>query len=224
MLHSNLKIVSITVCRKGSVRVPNKTWEKIGDKSLLDIKVSQLKKVSYLSDVIVGSNDDNVEQFCKETNTTFIRRPEYFCNESKCTPNDMIKNMLSYIDADVILWAHLTNPFINEKHYSEAIEIFLNNNKKYDSLFSAVQMKEHFWNTDKTPLNHNPYSSVHVVAKDLQPIYKQNGGIFIQHKDSMETHGRFIGDQPFMYVMGEMEGWDLDYTWQIEAARRFKFE
>lgn len=219
-----MKIVSITVCRKGSVRIPNKTWEKINGKSLIERKIDQLKNVSLINQVIVGSNDSEVSELCNDKSVTYIERPEYFCNESKCTPNEMIKNMLSYVDADIIVWAHLTNPFINEMHYSNAIELFLNNQKEYDSLFSVVELKEHFWNSDKMPINHDPWSKVHVVAKDLQPVYKQNGGIFIQYKKDMLSHGRFVGNNPLMYVMDEKEGWDLDYPWQIEAARSFGLE
>jgi CMP-N-acetylneuraminic acid synthetase len=214
-----MKIVSITVTRKDSVRIPNKAQQKINSHTLLERKVIQLKKVKYLNQIIIGSNDEKILNFCKKYDVTFVKRDEKFCNEELTTPNEMIKNMLNYVNADVVVWSHLTNPFISEFHYNEAINIFLKNKKKNDSLFSVSEQKVHFWSQKKEPINHNPFGNKHVVARDLPSIYKQNGGIFIRHKNEMLKDGRFIGNKPFMYIMDEITGWDLDYRWQLEAAR-----
>ena len=42
----------------------------------------------------------------------------------------------------------------------------------------------------------------------------------------MIKDGRFIGKTPFMYTMSEIQGWDLDYPWQLDLARtlvKFKY-
>jgi len=213
------KVVGVIVCRKGSKRITNKTWSEINGKSLLEIKINQLKKVKILDEIIVGSNDENVEDFCKSKNITFIKRDDYYCDESKCTANEMIKNILSFIDSDIVLWAHLTNPFIDETHYENALITYEKNIENFDSVFSVSELKEHFWNTNKEPINHNPWSEKHIVAKNLSPLYKQNGGIFIRSKKDMENDGRFIGNKPYMFVMNEKDGWDLDYSWQLDFAK-----
>lgn len=215
-----MKIVSITVARKNSIRIPFKTHQKIGNHTLLERKIIQLRKVKNLDQVIIGSNDHEVFNLCKKYEVKFIERPNKFCNEKLSTPNEMIKNMLSYVDADIILWAHLTNPFISEIHYNKAINIFLKKRKKFDSLFSATEQKVHFWDHNKKPLNHKPFANKHVVARNLPPIYKQNGGIFVRYKSDMLRDGRFIGNRPFMYIMDDVAGWDIDYPWQLEAARQ----
>lgn len=213
------KVVGVIVCRKGSKRITNKTWSEINGKSLLEIKINQLKKVKILDKIIVGSNDENVEDFCKSKNIKFIKRDDYYCDESKCTANEMIKNILSFIDGDIVLWAHLTNPFIDETHYENALIMYEKNIENFDSVFSVSELKEHFWDTNKEPINHNPWSEKHIVAKNLSPLYKQNGGIFIRSKKDMENDGRFIGNKPNMFVMNEKDGWDLDYSWQLDFAK-----
>jgi CMP-N-acetylneuraminic acid synthetase len=35
----------------------------------------------------------------------------------------------------------------------------------------------------------------------------------------MEADGRFIGDNPYMYVMSEQAGWDIDEQWQLDFAQ-----
>ena len=131
----------------------------------------------------------------------------------------MVKNMLQYVDAEIILWAHATNPFIDHKIYTDAIKIFKKSIFNYDSLFSVSTLKNHFWDDKKRPINHNPFSKKHVIASELKPIFSQNGGIFIRFKKDMIKDGRFVGKKPAMFRMNEIQGWDLDHPWQLEMAR-----
>lgn len=211
-----MKTLAIIVCRKDSQRIPNKTWRQINGKSLLQIKIEQLRRVPSLDGIVVGSNCELVEDYCKNIKIDFIRRPDYYCDEQKCNANNMIKNMLEYVECDVVLWAHLTNPFIDHIHYQESLDIFMNG--KHDSVFSASEIRSHMWSNDGQPINHDPWSSVHKPARDLKPLYRQNGGIFVRHKEQMQADGRFIGDSPYMYVMTEKHGWDIDEQWQLDFA------
>ena len=212
-----MKILGIIVCRKDSRRLPDKTWKSFQGKSLLENKISQLSRVPSLDGLVVGSNCERVSKFCKDNNVNFVPREDYYCDETKCTANEMIKDMLSKVDCDVILWAHLTNPFITAEHYEEAIQLY--KSQKKDSVFSVSEIKTHLWNSQQQPINHDPWSTNHTVAADLEPYYKQNGGIFIRSKIDMESDGRFIGDNPYMYVMSEQAGWDIDEQWQLGFAQ-----
>ncbi|MDB4070124.1 hypothetical protein N9518_03445 [Candidatus Pelagibacter sp.] len=221
-----MKIAAIIVSRKGSKRILHKSKKKILNKNLVERKIIQLKKVRYLDEIYLGTNDSTLKKIAKKYQIHFIKREEKFCDEKQTTANQMIKNMLSYVDADVILWAHVTNPFIDNHLYDDAIKLFKKNIKKFDSLFSSTALKNHFWDQNEKPLNHNPFSKKHIVAKKLKPIFAQNGGIFIRFKKDMIKDGRFIGKTPFMYAMSEIQGWDLDYPWQLDLARtlvKFKY-
>lgn len=211
-----MNITGIIISRKGSTRIPNKAWETIGSTTLIERKILQLKNVKSLTEIVVGSNDEGMEPLCKKYGVRFVKREEQFCDEVSTTPNDMIKNMLSFVSSDLVLWAHLTNPFINSTLYQHAIDTYLSNNN--DSLFSATEIKDHFWFEQK-PINHNPLAEVHVVARDLEPLYRQNGGIFIRKHSDMMNDGRFVGNKPYIYPLNEIQGWDLNYPWELDAAR-----
>ena len=61
----------------------------------------------------------------------------------------MVKNMLKYVDADIILWAHATNPFIDHLIYNNAIKSFKKSTKNFDSLFSVSIFKKSFLGQQK---------------------------------------------------------------------------
>lgn len=214
-----MNISAVIVSRKSSKRILRKSKKKIDRLNLIERKIIQLKKVKNLNKIYLGTNDISLRKIAKKHNINFIRREEKFCDETKTNAIDMVKNMLGYVDEDIILWAHATNPFIDHKLYTEAIKLFKKVKKKNDSLFSTTLLKNHFWDQHKNPINHNPFAKKHIVASKLKPIFSQNGGIFIRYKKDMIEDGRFIGKKPIMFTMNEIEGWDLDYPWQLEVAK-----
>ena len=214
-----MRIVAIIVSRKGSKRILNKSKVKIKNQGLVERKISQLKKVHLLDEIYLGTNDLSLKKLSKKYKIKFIKRAERYCDESRTNAKDMIKNMLKYVDADIIVWAHPTNPLIDERLYINAIKLFKCSSNKFDSLFSATKLKNHFWNNKKKPINHNPFAKKHIISEKLPPIFFQNGGIFIRHKKDMIKDGGFIGKKPIMFEMDEIQGWDIDYYWQLELAR-----
>ena len=214
-----MKIAAVIVSRKSSKRILHKSKKKIKNINLIERKIVQLKKVKNLDKIYLGTNDVSLKKLAKKYKIEFVKREEKYCDEKKTNANEMIKNMLSFVDAEIILWAHSTNPFIDYKLYGSAINLFKKSIKKYDSLFSATILKNHFWDQNKLPLNHDPFAKKHIVAKKLKPIFSQNGGIFIRNKKDMIKDGRFIGKKPIMFTMNEIQGWDLDYPWQLDLAR-----
>ena len=166
-----MKIAAIIVSRKNSVRIQNKSRKKIKNQNLVERKIYQLKKVESLDEIYLGTNDLGLKKLTKKYKINFVKRENKYCDEKKTTANDMVKNMLKFVDADIILWAHPTNPFINYEVYEKAIGLFKKFSKNFDSLFSATIIKNHFWNHKKKPINHKPFSKKHVVASKLPAIF-----------------------------------------------------
>ena len=214
-----MRIAAVIVSRKGSKRILNKSKQKIKNQNLIERKISQLKKVKLIDKIYLGTNDISLKNLSLKYKINFVKREEKYCNESKTNAKEMIKNMLKYVDADVILWAHPTNPFINEKLYNDAIKAFKRSKRKYDSLFSVTTLKNHFWDHKKKPINHDPFAKKHIIAGKLQPIYAQNGGIFIRFRKDMIMDGGFERKRPLIFEMNEIQGWDIDYPWQLKIAR-----
>ena len=68
----------------------------------------------------------------------------------------MIEDMCQKVDTDIILWAHCTNPFVDEQIYDDALNVFLERDVEInDSLLSVVELKTHLWHTAMSELNHN---------------------------------------------------------------------
>ena len=135
----------------------------------------------------------------------------------------MISNMCSLIDADVVVWAHCTNPLASPLTYDIAVRTFLQKveTKAFDSLASVTRLQEHLWEEavdGHSPMNYDPNAARHVLAKDLPVLYKQNGAIFIQKYENMLANKYFFGDRPFLFEMSEVESLDINTKLDYEIA------
>ena len=215
----NRKVCSITVSRRDSQRVKNKWSKKIGHLSLMENKIQQLKNTKLVDEVCVGTNICEVEEICLNLKVSHFMRDEYYCDESVCSANEMIYDMCKKVEADVILWAHCTNPLISSGIYDHAIKTFFEKEKEgFDSLLSVNVVREHLWTTDKKPMNYNPKSKTHTLASQLNPIYKQDGGIFIQRKNNFLKNSYFFGEKPFLFIVDEKYSTDINTEMDLKIA------
>lgn len=204
------EVTAVVVARKGSIRIPSKSLLKLGNDTLIARKIKQLKQCKNIDRVVFGSDCDEMLMEAKNAGAETIRRPDYYCDETLASANDMIANMCSLFETEIVLWAHCTNPLISSSTYDLAIETFLNNQFEYDSLLSVIELKEHLWGEDLKPLNYNPYGSRHIPARELPPYYMQDGGIFIQPHKQMCENRYFFGKKPYLFRVSDSEFLDIN--------------
>lgn len=216
-----MNVTAIVAARGGSVRLPGKALLPFAGTTLIGHKIATLKACRLVSRVVVGSDDDSILAEAAAHGAEAIKRDDYHCDESRCTANEMLADLADKVGrdvADVILWAHPTNPLVSAKTYDDALEIYehaliLN----YDSLCSVQLVQRHAW-IDFNPFNYDPWSARHAPARDLKPIAFQNGAIFIQTRGQMMSNRYFFGRKPFLYAMTEIESTDIDTREDYELA------
>lgn len=205
-----METTAIVVARSGSVRVPNKALRMIDGEPLLGRKIRQLMLCESINRVVAGVDSDELAECAELYGAEVVRRPEYYCDETLASANEMISNMCELIKTDVVVWAHPTNPLISADSYSSAIKDFkaaeLNG---FDSLMSGVTIREHLWD-DGLAFNFDPYSDRHIPASELPPLFMQDGGIFIQRHASMVENNYFYGKTPFQWETPENERMDIN--------------
>jgi CMP-N,N'-diacetyllegionaminic acid synthase len=218
------EVTAIIVGRKGSQRIPNKVIQPFGDTTLLELKIKQLQSCKMIDRVVVGSDGSDILDVAGDVGAETVTRPDYFCDEKQASANEMIGNMCSLIDTDIVVWAHCTNPLLSSDTYDEFVRVFLEKEKEgYDSVLSVDVVKEHLWGEDRTPLNYDPYGERHPLAKTLPALYKQNGGIFIQRHKDMKNNSYFFGSNPYIHVSPEEESIDIN-TWYDFSIAEFLYE
>lgn len=208
-MRKDKEVSAIIVARKGSKRIKSKSLLKLNGETLIERKIHQLQNCKNIDRIIFGSDSDEMLMLAKLAGAEVVHRPEYFCNEELASANDMIKNMMDLVETDVVIWTHCTNPLITPSTYDNAISTYFDNLDKYDSLLSVVELKEHLWKDNK-PFNYNLYAKRHIPARELPPLYMQDGGIFIQSYANMKNNSYFFGKKPYLFIIPEKEFLDIN--------------
>lgn len=216
-----MPVTAIVVARGGSVRLPGKALLPFADSTLIGHKVDTLRRCRNVHRVVVGSDDDAILAEAIEHGSDVVRRDAYHCDERRCTANEMLHNMATRIggnDADLIVWAHPTNPLVRPETYDDAINVYRDClGYGYDSLCSVLPVRRHAW-VNGSAFNFNPNADRHPLAKELKPVLFQNGAIFIQTRGDMLANSYFYGAKPYLYEMNEIESTDIDDRTDYETA------
>ena len=73
-------IVALIPVRKNSQRLKNKNFLKFfKNKSLLEIKIQQLKQINYIDKIVVSSDSKKAAEIAKKNNVFFHKRKKVFC-------------------------------------------------------------------------------------------------------------------------------------------------
>ncbi len=222
MKKMNLKeVVALIPARAGSVRVKDKNLMMLNSTTLIARKIKQLKDAG-IGQVYVGSDSDLILDEAQKNGAIAIHRDPLACDESKSSANDMIRDFSQRVEGEFAIWAHCTNPFVYGNHYIEALNIFFDlavKKKQYDSLISVTKIQSHMWSDEKKPVNYNPWAEKHTLAKDLKPVYFQDGAIFIQKLKDFQTNHYFFGNNPYLYELDYLASFDINFPEDLNLAK-----
>lgn len=214
-----MKIAALVPVRSGSKRIPNKNLATLGDETLLGRKLTQLKESQFLTHIYVGTDSEELAAEAEKYGVPAIMRDPKCCDEEQASANMMIEDFVRRVEADIIVWVHVTNPFVNGLIYDGAIKTFIEQEHKgFDSLISVLELKEHLWTPNKFPLNYNPYKERHTLAKDLPSYYKQTGAFFIQRYQTIRSNNYFFGKHPYLYKTTEKQAIDINTPYDLALA------
>lgn len=209
-----MSIKALVAVRSGSQRVKNKNIRPFAGSTLLEIKLKQLNRISALDGIIVNSNDEEMLRIAQKNNCETVERDDFYAGND-VSMSDVYKNMAENCNCDIIVYTNVTNPLLQDRTICNAIEQYIKNADKYDSLNSAHLIKE-FLFKDNLPLNydlrHQPRS------QDLPDIFALNFAVNIITKESMIENKNVVGCKPYIYAIDEIEATDIDNPIDFEFA------
>jgi CMP-N-acetylneuraminic acid synthetase len=210
---------AIVVARGGSRRLPNKALLPFAGTTLIGHKVRTLLNSKRIGRVVVGSDSDAILDAARQWGARTVRRDDYHCDESRCSANEMIRDMVAKVsgaDDEVFVWAHPTNPLVRAETYDAAVDRF-RDGRDFDSLMSVRVERRHAWYAD-APLNFTPHAVPHQTAAQLAPVMFQDGAIFVQTRARWLETAYFFGERPLHFPVPWDEGWDVDVRRDYEVA------
>lgn len=210
-----MKVIAIIPIKHHSSRIPGKNYRLMNGKPLcyhiLNTLVSLGNKIDK---IIVDTDSDTIKEIIgnepKFDNIIIYNRPEKL-RDSEMSTNVLLLNVITdlNLDADMYLHTHCTNPLLEANTINKCIYFMIENNAKYDSLFTVNKMHTRLYNCDFTPMNHNPQKLI--PTQNLDPIYEENSCLYLVKKDALLKYKRRIGIKPYLFSISKLESQDIDW-------------
>lgn len=211
-----MKIKALVSVRSGSLRVQNKNMRPFAGKSLLEIKIAQLLKVSNLDGIVINSNDDAMLAIGKKMGCEIVKREQQFATND-APMSEVYRHMAEHIDSDVIAAITVTNPLMTAETIFQTIELYkkLTQITPFDSVNTVNSVKE-FLFRDNQPINYQLENQPR--SQDLPDIYSLNFACNVIKKEDMIQYKNVVGRKPYLHVVDEIEGLDIDTMVDFECA------
>jgi CMP-N-acetylneuraminic acid synthetase len=203
-------ITALLPMKGHSERVPNKNMKDFCGSPLYHVIVKSLLKSKFISEIIINTDSviikrDILKHFPL---VKTVARPETLLGDT--TPmNDIIAYDISQSKSEHFIQTHSTNPLLTCGQIDRAIDLYLDNLERNDSLFSVTKIQKRLYDAQGLPLNHNP--EIMLRTQDIPPVFEENSCFFIFSKTSFFNSGHNrVGKNPLLYELNKIEATDID--------------
>ena len=211
-----MKIYAIIPIKHNSERVPGKNYRDFNGKPLFYWIINTILNTRYIDKIIIDTDSptikENIPKYFNKSidKITIYDRPSHL-HGGHIPTNDLFINVIKSLklDADYYFQTHTTNPLLKSETINKAIECFLNNNKKFDCLFSVKRLHTRLYDKNGNDLNHNRFKLI--PTQDLDPIYEENSCIYIFTKKGLFKNNSRITENPYLFEMSDIESTDIDW-------------
>lgn len=207
-----MQVVALLPMKGYSERIPKKNLKEFAGSPMYHAVVKALKGSKYISKVIINSDSLEILEDAKNRFGDFVKcvvRPETLYGDF-ISMNKIIKHDLVNEDAEYFMQTHATNPLLTSETIDKAIEYYLNNQDRIDSVFSVTKIQARFYDKNSQPINHN--LSEMLRTQDLEPYFEENSNFYIFSKKAFYEAGENrIGLNPKMFEMEKLEAVDIDW-------------
>jgi CMP-N-acetylneuraminic acid synthetase len=216
------KYLAIIPARGGSKRLPRKNMLDLAGKPLIAWSIEAGEQSSYIDQVVVSSDDEEILAIAKDFGAMLMKRPEELASDT-ATTFDAVKHTIENLESyEYVVLLQPTSPLRSAKHIDEAIELL--EQKKADAVVSVCEMEHSpLWsNTLDESLSMEGFLRDEVLNKrsqDLESYFRLNGAIYICRIDKLlKEKSFFLKENIFSYVMSRESSVDIDELIDFKMA------
>lgn len=207
-----MKTVVLLPIKLNNQRVPGKNTKTFSDGTpLMTLIQKACLDAKKVDEIYVYCSNEAVKEYILP-GVKFLKRPD-FLDTDKANSNDIIREFIKTVDADIYVETHATGPFTKSESIDACVEAVATG--EYDSAFLAKRIQEFLWQNGTAmnfDIQHFPRT------QDLVPIYSEAPGAYVFTKETFEKYDRRVGMKPYIHEISEIESRDIDYPEDFEIA------
>ena len=217
----------IIPARAGSKGLKKKNIIKFCDKPLISWTIKAARKCNYFKEIIVSTDSKKIKNISEKfgANVPFLR-PRNISND-KSSMYEVIKHSLDFYKKKNVYFKYIvllepTSPVREPNDLKKAVNIFLKNRKKINSLVSVGEIFEHpFLIKIKKKLllkNFLEIKKKYIRRQDLPNYYFPYGLIYLSKIGSYLKHKSFITNATGHYMIKQYQNIEIDSIYDLYKA------
>lgn len=204
-MKKKLKVAAYVPIKLNNERLPGKNTMRFDDGTpLCQFIFDTLTQVEEIDEIYCFCSDEAIKEYLTGRVKFLQREKSLDTSETRC--QDIVSSFLEKVDADIIVLAHGTCPFLLPVSIRSCVKNVLSG--EYDSAFTAGRVRDFLWK-DGQPMNFEPASIAR--TQDLPVIYKESVGCYVFTKKVFLDTKRRIGVNPYICEVSKYEEMDVDY-------------
>jgi len=214
-----MKLVVVIPARGGSKRLPRKNILPLMNVPLINYSIIYAKEELPDVDVYMSSDDTDIQEISARAGAIIINRPKELASDYVSTAEVLVHASRVIqergIDYDYMVLLQATNPLRPKGMLGEALEIIKSEQK--ESLFTVSRLDKKLGRIQDDhflPWNYK----IGQRSQDLEPLYYENGLLYISSKNLIDKGIIFDSDSYPMVIEHEYATVDIDSLADFEHA------
>ena len=219
--------IAIILARGGSKGVKNKNMVKIKNKPLIYWSIKACLNSKKIKSVWVSSDNDEILNYSKKCGADTIKRPKKYSSDESSSESAWLHAVKLLDDENLtyseIIGLQATSPLRNKSDLDNACKFYTK--YKYDSLFTALKISDHFiWKKKGKKLLSNYNFKKRPRRQKIEDKFLENGSFYIFNKKKfLEFKNRLFG-KIGIYLMSKINSFQIDDYEDIQLLKKLAGE
>lgn len=214
-------ICLVVQARLGSQRIPGKMLRPFVDTTLVDILFEKLKKLKIipLNNIYFSAYEKELKDVAKKHKINTFYRSEQSAN-SEGNPLSEIYEWHDKLPYKYVILVSACNPLLKIETIDKFAESFINSKK--EGAFAVFEKNTYYWDKEGKPIT--DWGDLRIMnTKFVDPIYEAAHCLYASRMDIIKDGfwmDNNLPPQPELFVMDELEAFDIDYEWQFKIGEQ----
>ena len=217
------RFIAIILARGGSKGIKNKNMIMIKNKPLIFWTIKDCLKSKKIHSTWVSSDSRKILNFSKKCGANVILRPKKYSKDNSSSESAWL-HATKFLETQNLPFSDVvglqpTSPLRNKDDIDKACKVFLT--KKFDSLFTALKISDHFiWKRKKRKLLPNYNYKKRPRRQNIEDKFLENGSLYIfSKKKFLKFKNRLFG-KIGVYLMNKVNSFQIDDYEDIEIINK----
>jgi len=214
-LKSIKDICFVIQARLNSIRIPRKMINPFSDTTLIELGIHKVldSKIIPEENFYVSVYEKELKDIVKDNGVQLYERSYESANSEKSITK--VYEWHDKLPYKYVILISACTPLLKTETIDKFVEKYMNLDS--DGLFGVIGKKQYYWNEDGDMITNWPEGLTIMNTKMVETTYEAAHCLYASRMDTIKD-GIWMGEEPLLFEMTELEAFDIDYPWQFEVG------